>query len=591
MTNDLAGTTKHALHSFAGLRVLTIAGFEPAVVLDAQEDPLFRRRFTMLFADESTARRGGLGQVVCVTNVEGETFAVKTMIADGGEDDPEQRAVAFRQEYEAHKALSGFKGFPRLYGWGKIDGTPAIVMEWVEGQTLAEARRCLALDDAGRLSPLTAARLGRDLFGLLVRLGYVDGGFVHRDISPANIMIRTAHLSVERQAQEGSFDLCLIDFGSSRSQSGEDPSFTQRTARIRHATVAYAPPEMLSDDIPDLLELRRSPAIDVYAAASTVFELAGGESPFAATLDGAASPYRVKMDERPVSLVCAHAAGSDMAELLVREPEVAVAAVQVAQSLAVDPDDPLFRDALSLVDGQLEVILAACLRPDQGSRPAADAVHRGLEAFCARYAENVRRSLKGEELLPCPMDASWLDGVDGLSRDRAGRLACTGGAALAGCLVAFSCSALLDGIHASWSMASFTWRGHIFGPVVFALLAAVPVVGYAVRMMGSRKPEGLFLRGSLGLIAMTVIDALLFSYLEFARSDLAFSLAAATLSVFACAWLPMALAYRSAPACWRRPKRLPASASERPTRGTLGASVSASTRSLPSEGGRFHGQP
>ena len=587
MTNDLAGSTKHALRSFAGLRVLTVTGFEPAVALDAQQDSLFRRRFTMLFADESSARRGGLGQVVRATNVEGETFAVKTMIAADDTVDVEQLAAAFRQEYDAHKALSGFKGFPRLYGWGQIDGAPAIIMEWVEGETLADARYRLAVDDDGRLSPLTAARIGRDLFGLLVRMGYVDGGFVHRDISPANIMIRTSHLSVEQQAQEGSFDLCLIDFGSSRPLCEKDDSFTRRTARVRHATVAYAPPEMLSDDLPNLLELRQSPAIDVYAAASTVFELTAGKAPFADRLDGAASSYRVKMDEQPAELVGVHATATDMAELLVHEPEVAVAAVQVAQSLAVDPDDPLFRDALSFVDEQLGVILSSCLRPDQAARPTAAAVHRGLEAFCARYAENVRRSLRGEELLPCPMDTSWLDGVDGLSRDRAGRLALVGAAALAGGLVAVSCAALLDGIRAHWSLASFSWQGRICGAVILCLLAAIPVVGYAVRRMGSRKPRGLFLRGSLGVVTMTVIAAVLFSYIEFARPGLAFSLAAATLVVFACSWVPMALAYRSAPTCWRCPRRLPAP--QGPSHGILNASDS-STRSLPSEGGRFHGQ-
>ena len=69
--------------------------------------------------------------------------------------------------------LSGLKGFPRLYGWGEVDGVPAIVMEWVEGETLARLRSRFAVDDAGRLSPLVAARLGRDLFDLLCRMSLV----------------------------------------------------------------------------------------------------------------------------------------------------------------------------------------------------------------------------------------------------------------------------------------------------------------------------------------------------------------------------------------------------------------------------------
>ncbi len=45
---------------------------------------------------------------------------------------------------------------------------------------------------------------------------------------------------------------------------------------FRGATADFAPPEMLSDDIPGLAELRKSPAIDVYAAASVVYQLACG---------------------------------------------------------------------------------------------------------------------------------------------------------------------------------------------------------------------------------------------------------------------------------------------------------------------------
>lgn len=39
---------------------------------------------------------------------------------------------------------------------------------------------------------------------------------------------------------------------------------------------------MLTDDIPDLRALRMSPAIDVYAAASTVYELIAGAAPYEA---------------------------------------------------------------------------------------------------------------------------------------------------------------------------------------------------------------------------------------------------------------------------------------------------------------------
>ena len=330
MTNDLASTVAQSLNRdpMVGLRLARVDGFEPAVALGTDELPAYLRRFTMLFADDATMRRGGIGRVTRAVNAQGEAVALKQLILptrDEFDDDVAHEALvakfkaAFREEYECHRALSGLKGFPRLYGWGEVDGVPAIVMEWVEGETLARLRSRFAVDDAGRLSPLVAARLGRDLFDLLCRMSLVGEGFVHRDISPANIMVRTARLPLDRQLAEGTFDLCLIDFGSSLALepasavagTGGKASFTERYATLRRATVAYAPPEMLTDDIPDLRMLRMSPAIDVYAAASTVYELIAGVAPYevAPGTSGTsgsrkktrdiASPYRLKMDTLP----------------------------------------------------------------------------------------------------------------------------------------------------------------------------------------------------------------------------------------------------------------------------------------------------
>ena len=190
MMTDLASTTPQSLgrDSMVGLRLARVDGFEPAIALGQDELPAYLRRFTMLFADDATMRRGGIGRVTRAVNAQGEAVALKQLILptrDEFDDAVAHEALvakfkaAFREEYECHRALSGLKGFPRLYGWGEVDGVPAIVMEWVEGETLARLRSRLAVDDAGRLSPLVAARLGRDLFDLLCRMSLVgEGGTV-----------------------------------------------------------------------------------------------------------------------------------------------------------------------------------------------------------------------------------------------------------------------------------------------------------------------------------------------------------------------------------------------------------------------------
>lgn len=132
-----------------GLRLARVDGFEPAIALGQDELPAYLRRFTMLFADDATMRRGGIGRVTRAVNAQGEAVALKQLILPTRDefDDAAHEALvakfkaAFREEYECHRALSGLKGFPRLYGWGEVDGVPAIVMEWVEGETLAACVR------------------------------------------------------------------------------------------------------------------------------------------------------------------------------------------------------------------------------------------------------------------------------------------------------------------------------------------------------------------------------------------------------------------------------------------------------------------
>lgn len=454
MMTDLASTTPQSLgrDPMVGLRLARVDGFEPAIALGQDELPAYLRRFTILFADDATMRRGGIGRVTRAVNAQGEDVALKQLILptrDEFDDDAAHESLvakfkaAFREEYECHRALSGLKGFPRLYGWGEVDGVPAIVMEWVEGETLARLRSRLAVDDAGRLSPLVAARLGRDLFDLLCRMSLVGEGFVHRDISPANIMVRTARLPLDRQLAEGTFDLCLIDFGSSLALepasavagTGGKASFTERYATLRRATVAYAPPEMLTDDIPDLRALRMSPAIDVYAAASTVYELIAGVVPYEAAPSTSgtsgsrkktrdiASPYRLKTDTRPDYPIGAHAPGCDLTQLLRREPDVALAAAEQAQQLGLEPDSEELRDALAFVDAQLFDVVMACLSSHQKDRPEPAAVEAALSAFCDHYAQNVGRSFASRRAAHAvPHGCVWPRGSSRADGRRDGRL-------------------------------------------------------------------------------------------------------------------------------------------------------------------------
>ena len=580
MMTDLASTTPQSLgrDPMVGLRLARVDGFEPAIALGQDELPAYLRRFTMLFADDATMRRGGIGRVTRAVNAQGEAVALKQLILptrDEFDDDAAHEALvakfkaAFREEYECHRALSGLKGFPRLYGWGEVDGVPAIVMEWVEGETLARLRSRLAVDDAGRLSPLVAARLGRDLFDLLCRMSLVGEGFVHRDISPANIMVRTARLPLDRQLAEGTFDLCLIDFGSSLALepasavagTGGKASFTERYATLRRATVAYAPPEMLTDDIPDLRALRMSPAIDVYAAASTVYELIAGVAPYEAapSTSGAsgsrkktrdiASPYRLKMDTRPDYPVGAHAPDCDLTQLLRREPDVALAAAEQAQQMGLEPDSEELRDALAFVDAQLFDVVMACLSCNQGDRPEPVAVEAALTTFCDHYSQNVGRSLRGEPLTPCPMDAS------GRVIRRAAMIGTAAVCGLVWAVVVVSAALLASGARVTVAVGHISRSGTLPGIVAALALALPGMAGIAAGAMAHDRRTG-FLHGVLALSACEVPVLIAVACTVFSQRAVASGLVAALIATYALVWflLSMGFAFELPVAAPRRAK-------------------------------------
>lgn len=219
----------------AGLRLVRLTDFEEALPVSPSHRAAYQRRFVTLFVDDAHPRQGGLGKVLPAVNARGERLAVKMPLApketpgQDGEDGRDEAGKVLRREYEVHRSLNGMQGLPHLYGYGYAEGTPVIVMEWVSGCTLKDARGELAVDDEGRLSALTVARLGLSVFELLVQMEHMGQGIVHRDLSPSNILIRTDHLSLAEQAQEGSFDLCLVDLGSADDMQAEtDTSLTGR---------------------------------------------------------------------------------------------------------------------------------------------------------------------------------------------------------------------------------------------------------------------------------------------------------------------------------------------------------------------------
>lgn len=287
------------------LEVVQLDGFTPSIPAEPGREQELASRFNMLFLQPGSTLHGGFGAVAKVVNLYEEVFALKRLNAPDSNSDcsPSELREMLFEEYKNQLAVSRLKGFPQVYGYGSWKGEPLILMEWIEGTTLAHAVPDLPHEGDG-VQGEVVAQVGISVLEILQGVERLNSRLVHRDISPNNIMFRTKNMSLSQQIAAGAFDTCLIDFGNSTTECQDIPmAFTQRVGMMRGATRDYAPPEMLTADVEGVEELRNNPAIDIYALCSVLYELYAGHTPFDLTHSLGGSDYRTKMSMDPKPLV------------------------------------------------------------------------------------------------------------------------------------------------------------------------------------------------------------------------------------------------------------------------------------------------
>lgn len=340
-----------------------LESFDTAAPVNPADEELAKRRFMTLIVKADRSSHGNTGLVLQAHNTSNERFAVKvladnTLMRALGTNTPSRTAdesamhlantAALFEEYRNLCRVSHLRGFPHVYGYGTCQGEPLILMEWIEGTSLDKAASMLPYDGEGVTCAATAS-VGCAVLGTLLSTQNLETPLVHRDLSPANIMFRTNELGIDEQVQALAFKPCLVDMGSSVPALGSD-TLTQRADIWRYATPAYAAPEMLTRDIPNVAELRRSPSVDVYAIASILYELYSGHTPFRAArhqAHGVSSYYLLKTQNEPEPLV------------------------------AHKGDDQAFAD-----------LIMSCLVTDQASRPSEREFYEGLLAFAPDLGES-----------------------------------------------------------------------------------------------------------------------------------------------------------------------------------------------------------
>ena len=191
---------------------------------------------------------GGMGTVwLCRDEILGREVAVKQIGALPGESATETKR-AMREARSA--AALNHPNAVAVYDVVTHDGRPWLVMEYVEGQTLADE---IARD--GMLSPQRVADIGSQLAGALARAH--ERLIVHRDIKPGNVLIDKAGRPK------------ISDFGIARGHG--DEKLTQ--IGFITGTPGFLSPELARGADP-------ASASDVWALGATLYAAVEGQQPY-----------------------------------------------------------------------------------------------------------------------------------------------------------------------------------------------------------------------------------------------------------------------------------------------------------------------
>src|SRR5499433_2275955 len=206
---------------------------------------------------------GGMGDVYQATDSKlGRSVAIKFLPEAFGRD-PE-RLARFKREAQV-LALLNHPNIAAIYGFERHDGRHFLVLELVEGETLADQirRGPIPVEESLRLAVQIAEALK----------AAHEKGVIHRDLKPANIKI----------TRDGTVK--VLDFGLAKAGDAESPdadslsnSPTLRTLASTPGmilgTAAYMSPEQAKGRPVD----RRT---DIFAFACVLYEMLTGKPAFA----------------------------------------------------------------------------------------------------------------------------------------------------------------------------------------------------------------------------------------------------------------------------------------------------------------------
>jgi serine/threonine-protein kinase len=194
-----------------------------------------------------------MGEVYCADHSKiGRRAAVKILTHTSGTDASLER---FFNEAKIQSSLR-HPNISTLYDFTEINSQPCIIMEYVDGQTLAERIR--------PSGPLDLREIVFIFEAIVEAIAYIHSkGVVHRDIKSNNIKISS------------NGEVKLLDFGIAKSEASQQLTATGAVI----GTLQYLSPEQLMGGVADA----RS---DIWALGVLLYEMAVGRVPFEAITFG-----------------------------------------------------------------------------------------------------------------------------------------------------------------------------------------------------------------------------------------------------------------------------------------------------------------
>src|SRR5213593_53433 len=245
---------------------------------------------------------GGMGEVYRATDTRlGRSVALKILPGDWAQDS--ERKLRFEREARTVAGLN-HPHICALYDVGSQDGIDFLVMEYLEGETLAEllARGPLPVEQALRLAIQVADALDQAH----------QHGVVHRDLKPANVMVTRAGAK-------------LLDFGLARPvaaavQAGDEARTRTQALTTDGSilgTLEYMAPEQIEGKQPDA-------RADIFAFGAVLYEALAGRRPFEGASPAQVLASTLRSEPEPLSRLVPHvpaALDRVISRCLAKDPE------------------------------------------------------------------------------------------------------------------------------------------------------------------------------------------------------------------------------------------------------------------------------